>query len=193
MIQATAFPHALVRGPTLSRSRGAAIAAGLAWLAFSGKAEAAPPDPTGLWSTKDDGSIIEIAPCGQFYCGALVWLAEPDDKSGKPKKDKANEDESARDRPLLGIRLLSDLAPEKDHWRGKAYNPEDGRTYDVTFTPAPGKALGDKAEILGCVMRIFCQSETFSRVLALPAAATTPPPPAPDLLKPSPKPSSHKP
>lgn len=169
------------------------IAATLAWLIFSGGAEAAPPDPTGLWSTKDAESVIEIAPCGQFYCGVLVWLEEPNDQAGKPKTDKANENESLRDRPLLGLQLLIDLAPEKSHWHGKAYNPDDGKTYDISFKPAPGKAEGDKAEIRGCVLKIFCQSETFTRVLSLPNAAAAPVAPAPDKPKPTSKPSSSRP
>ncbi len=196
MIQAAFLPF--VR---FARGRGAApsgigcitLAAALAWLALCARAEAAPPDPTGLWSTKDDDSIIEISPCGEHYCGILVWLAEPSDKAGKPKTDKANEDESLRDRPLLGLRLLSDLAAEKSHWRGKAYNPEDGQTYDITFKPAPGKAVGDKAEIRGCVLKIFCQSETFTRVLALPNAAAAPAAPPPDKPKPLQKPTSSRP
>jgi uncharacterized protein (DUF2147 family) len=174
--------------------RHCSIAAALAWLMAYGGAQAAPPDPTGLWSTKDDKSIIEISPCGPFYCGILVWLEEPNDIAGKPKTDHENEDESLRDRPLLGVQLLTDLAPEKNHWHGKAYNPEDGKTYDITFKPAAGKAIGDKAEIRGCVLKFLCQSETFTRVLALPngvAAPTAPPAPGPDKAKP--KPPSSKP
>jgi len=170
------------------------FAVALAWLAFGGRAEAAPPDPTGLWSTKDDESIIEIGPCGQFYCGVLVWLAEPYDKAGKPKTDQANEDESLRSRPLIGHQVLIDLAPEKNLWRGKAYNADDGKTYDITFKPAPGKVVGDKAEIRGCMLKFLCRSESFTRIMALPAtAATAPTAPAPDKPKSPPKPSSSKP
>jgi uncharacterized protein (DUF2147 family) len=166
--------------------------AALAVLAWCSNALAAPPDPSGLWSTKDDNSVIEIGPCGNnLYCGKLVWLEEPNDKAGVPKTDRENEDESLRDRALLGLTLLIDLAPEKNHWRGKAYNPEDGKTYDITFKPAPGKVVGDKAEIRGCVMKIFCQSETFTRIAALPDGAAVPP--APDKSKAAPKPRSSKP
>jgi uncharacterized protein (DUF2147 family) len=196
MFKAAFFRIARVPGNAPFGTLCSAFAAALAWLALCGNAEAAPPDPTGLWSTKDDDSIIEIAPCGQFYCGTLVWLAEPNDKAGKPKTDQENEDESLRIRPLIGLQLLIDLAPEKNLWRGKAYNPEDGKTYEITFKPAPGKVVGDKAEIRGCVLKILCQSETFTRVMALPsaaAAATPAVPPAPDKPKPTPKAPSSKP
>jgi uncharacterized protein (DUF2147 family) len=147
------------------------FAALFAVLASCGAAEATPPDPAGLWSTKDDESIIEIAPCGPNYCGFLVWLRDPNDTAGKPKTDQSNEDETMRERPLLGIPLLIDLTADKNLWRGKAYNPEDGKTYEITFKPAPGKTVGDKAEIRGCVLKIFCKSETFTRVESLPGGA----------------------
>ncbi len=172
--QAAFLPFSLVRHMVASPSRWPFVAAAFALLAFGSGAAAAPPDPTGLWSTKDDDSIIEIAPCGEYYCGILVWLQEPIDKAGKPKTDRANEDESLKDRPLIGLQVLIDLAPEKNYWRGKAYNADDGKTYDITFKPAPGRVIGDKAEIRGCMLKILCQSETFTRVEALPEGAVPP-------------------
>lgn len=129
-------------------------------------AQAAGPDPSGLWFTKGNGSIIKIAPCGSFYCGALIWLREPNDSNGQPKTDRLNEDESKRGRPLLGINILINLAAEKDHWRGKAYNPEDGKTYDITM-----KVLDDKAELQGCILKILCQTNLLTRTASVPNAA----------------------
>ncbi|MGB6324805.1 MAG: hypothetical protein WBG11_03255 [Methylocella sp.] len=37
-------------------------------------APAARADPSGPWWTKDNGSIIKVAPCAAFYCGTLSWL-----------------------------------------------------------------------------------------------------------------------
>jgi uncharacterized protein (DUF2147 family) len=134
-----------------------------------------PEDPSGLWFTKNDGSIIKIAPCGAFYCGALVWLKEANDVDGKPKSDQFNEDSAKRGRPMVGIKLLIDLAPEKDRWRGKAYNPEDGKTYDITFKTVTDKVPGDKAEIEGCIMKILCKTDTFTRTQTIPKSAQAKP------------------
>ncbi len=134
-----------------------------------------PDDPSGLWFTKNDGSIIKIAPCAAFYCGAVVWLKEPNDPDGKPRSDKFNEDLTKRGRPMIGIELLIDLAPEKDHWRGKAYNPEDGKTYDITFKTITDKVPGDKAEIEGCILKILCKTDTFIRTQAIPKSAPAKP------------------
>jgi uncharacterized protein (DUF2147 family) len=140
-------------------------------LLYSSQAWPAPTDPAGLWSTKDDESIIKIAPCGTNYCGTLVWLKEPNEPNGKPKLDHYNKDKTKRTRPMVGIDLLLDLAADGDHWRGKAYNPEDGETYDITFkvdAGSKGPGPGDKAEIEGCLMRILCKTENFTRAPAIP-------------------------
>jgi uncharacterized protein (DUF2147 family) len=143
-----------------------ALAAACLESIFAFGAMAAPEDPAGLWLTKGGGSIIKIAPCGKFMCGALIWLKEPVDAAGKPKSDTLNEDAAKRGRPMIGIGILLDLEPEKDHWRGKAYNPKDGKTYDITF-----KAFAEKAEVEGCMMKILCQTDTFIRTQSVPKTA----------------------
>lgn len=126
---------------------------------------AAPADPSGLWWTKSNGSIIKIAPCAKLYCGTLVWLKEPYQADGTAKTDIANEDASKRARPVIGIDILIDLKPEGDRWQGQAYNPEDGKTYDVSFKVVTG---GDTAEIKGCVLKFLCKTETFTKAQAIP-------------------------
>jgi uncharacterized protein (DUF2147 family) len=188
----SALPCSVLTAPRSSRA-GAFVSFGLGLGALciaSTSALAAPNDPTGLWSTKDDESIIEIAPCGESYCGTLVWLKEPNETDGTPKADALNEDETLRGRPLVGIVLLTELAPEKTKWRGKAYNADDGKTYEITFKPGPSKAPGEKAEIEGCILKILCQSETFTRIETIPGMEPAPPPVATTKSKTSSKASS---
>ncbi len=129
---------------------------------------AAPIDPSGLWSTKDDESIIKIAPCDKFYCGTLVWLKEPNDAHGKPKLDDQNTDAAKRSRPMLGMEILSNMAAEKDHWRGTAYNADDGKFYDITFKVTTTKTPNDTGEIEGCILKILCKTEIFNRAPSIP-------------------------
>lgn len=150
-----------------------AVAASLALAlasAWSASAFATPVSPSGLWFTKNEGSIIKIAPCGGYYCGTLVWLKEPNGPDGKPRTDKHNEDAAKRGRSLVGVKILIDLAADNDRWRGKAYNPEDGKTYDVTFKVVPDKLTGDTAQIEGCVLKILCKTDVFTKTKALPAS-----------------------
>ena len=69
---------------------------------------------------------------------------------------------------MIGIDILLNLAPEKDHWRGKAYNPEDGKTYEVTFRLVTDRGAGDKAEIEGCVLKFLCKTDTLTRTQTIP-------------------------
>lgn len=165
--------------PRLGFVRHAARTAGaglpiLAIAAATASASAAPLDPSGYWNDKDQASIIRISPCATppAYCGTVVWLKEPLDK-GMPQTDTNNPDPAKRSRPILGMDVFSELIAEDDHWKGKAYNSDDGKTYDITFKVFPDKVNGDKGEITGCVLRILCKSETFTKVQAVPGGDPT--------------------
>ncbi len=147
--------------------------------AASSSAFAAPVDPSGYWFDKDEATIIRISPCTTppAFCGTVVWLKEPLEK-GVPQTDSNNPDPAKRSRPILGMDVFSELVADDDHWKGKAYNSDDGKTYDITFKVIPDKVKGDKGEITGCVLRILCQTETFKRAQTVPGGDPTLPPPA---------------
>jgi hypothetical protein len=109
-----------------------------------------------------------------------VWLKEPLEK-GVPKIDDLNPDLAKRGKPILGMEVFSGFAVEKDHWKGKAYNSDDGKTWEVTFKILPDPAKGDKLELTGCLVWPLCKSESFSKAQTipggdpvLPAAAAAP-------------------
>ena len=146
----------------------ASAAAAIGLFSNMSPAIAAPDSPAGLWFTANDESIIKIAPCGENFCGALIWLKEPDGPDGKPKSDGLNEDPAQRGKPMIGLQILSNLTADQDHWRGKAYNPQDGKTYDITFKVIPDRAAGDKAEIEGCVLKFLCKTDVFTKTQTMP-------------------------
>ena len=82
----------------------------------------------GIWLTQEGNSKVEILEEDGIRIGKLVWLNNP--KSNE-LKDKRNPDKSLRERPLLGINLLSDLIYENGSWVGKIYAPKRGGTMDV--------------------------------------------------------------
>lgn len=118
-------------------------------------------DVTGTWSTVDDKSHVKIEPCGDKFCGKIIWLKEPDTKDGKPKTDENNTNEALKTRPILGMELLTGfVAAGSDEWDdGTIYNPEDGKTYSSTMTLADPKKL----EVKGCVL-FFCKTQVWNRV-----------------------------
>ncbi|MEH6402946.1 MAG: DUF2147 domain-containing protein [Sneathiella sp.] len=129
---------------------------------FFGLTQTGHADVSGIWLTVDGKSQVEIANCdGDKFCGKIIWLKEPNDKNGSPKKDTNNRDDNKKDRPILGINLLQGLEKSGDNeWDdGSIYNPEDGETYssEVKMINA------DTLEVKGCVLFI-CKEQIWDRV-----------------------------
>jgi len=104
----------------------------------------------------DSGGFVEItiAACGNARCGTITRIIK--DKPGEPDNDIYNKNPALRDRPILGIRLLTGLRWEKDAWRGQVYNPEDGGTYKVFVKPASAGRL----EVKGC-LAFLCRTRIW--------------------------------
>jgi uncharacterized protein (DUF2147 family) len=86
----------------------------------------------GVWEPSNGKARVKIEKIGNKYYGKIVWLKEPNDPATNlPKVDKNNPDESVRNVPLKGYRLLKDFSYSgKDEWsNGTIYDPENGSTY----------------------------------------------------------------
>ena len=142
----------------------------------SREVRADPASPAGIWYTDGDESIIKVHGCTDdptIYCGTLVWLKEPTEADGSPKVDKLNKDPAKKNKPMIGIDILLNLKSDDDHWTGKAYNPEDGKFYDVTFKVKTDKEENDQADLRGCLFRFLCKTETFNRAKEVPGGDPT--------------------
>ncbi|TXC85457.1 DUF2147 domain-containing protein [Luteibaculum oceani] len=87
----------------------------------------------GVWQPSEGTSYIKIDKIGNKYFGRIVWLKEPLNEQGKPKTDKNNPDESLRDTPLKGYRILKDFVYDSEEgiWKdGTIYDPKNGTTYN---------------------------------------------------------------
>ena len=115
----------------------------------------------GVWAEEDGEAHIEIAPCQDKLCGHIVWLKNPIDHNGQPQVDLNNPNPALRTRPILGLLIMAGLQPNDDnaYLEGQVYNSEDGKIYDIYLTPA-----GDTMEVEGCLMKILCASQTWTRV-----------------------------
>jgi uncharacterized protein (DUF2147 family) len=126
---------------------GAAAAALLA-----GAAGAVAAEPTGVWLSQSGDTKVRIARCGAELCGTIVWA-----KSGG--KDAKNPDPALRDRPLVGLRMMYGMRASGETYSGKLYNYTDGKTYNGHL-----KLLaGDRLDLSGCVMGVFCKHQTWTR------------------------------
>ena len=119
--------------------------------------------PHGLWLTENTRAIVEIAPCDDRTCGKIVWMANPLDDTGEPKRDVNNKDAFLRGRTLCGLTLIGDLVPEPgdEAYFGFVYNPRNGQKYTARVT----SLSKDKLEMRGFVgFSLLGKSQIWTRV-----------------------------
>lgn len=117
-------------------------------------------DPSGTWRLDNGKITVKLRPCGGEVCANIVGLKEPTYKDGSAKIDKYNKNPALRDRPLMGLAVLSNMKPAGDNtWKGNIYNADDGRTYNATMT-----MNGNTMKLQGCVAGIFCKTNVFKKV-----------------------------
>lgn len=118
----------------------------------------------GRWLTESGNGQVEIKDCAGRLCGHVVWLKEPLNEEGVPKRDRHNPDPALRERPLIGLAMLENFVPDDEpgKWRdGTIYNPEDGKTYSCTLTLQENGTL----RVRGYVgLPLFGKTQIWSRV-----------------------------
>jgi len=91
----------------------------------------------GIWyNTMKTGKVKIVEVEGKFF-GEIVWLEEPiDEKTGKPKTDINNPNESKHQDAIIGLDVLEGfVCKEKGVYvDGKIYDPENGKTYSCKMT-----------------------------------------------------------
>ena len=70
----------------------------------------------GLWRTDDGKALVRIAACGQRMCGTIARVL--DASPGVPANDVNNPDRSRRNRPLVGLQILSGFTGGPSEWTG---------------------------------------------------------------------------
>ncbi|TYC67124.1 DUF2147 domain-containing protein [Stappia sp. BW2] len=130
-------------------------------LAGAGGEAAAAPDINGKWQTPA-GAVIKIEKCGKVPCGKIVRFPAPKGYSMESTPDLKNNDPSKRKRKVLGLTVLWRLAPQKNSWKGRVYDPRRGFSANATVHRKSASAL----EVQGCVRVVFnvCEKETWRRV-----------------------------
>lgn len=131
--------------------------------AFDAKA-AQPADVIGVWLNPQATTRVRISPCGTALCGTIVWLQSANDpQTGAPLTDRNNPDPANRNRPILGMQILTDLKPGRaaGEWTGKVYTPNDGKIHDASFSmDGPNGIKMQSCALAG----LICRSRTWTRV-----------------------------
>ncbi|GAB4301581.1 MAG: DUF2147 domain-containing protein [Marinilabiliales bacterium] len=89
-------------------------------------------DIIGLWLTEEGKGLVEVYKKDGTYCGKIIWLKEPNDDYGNPKKDINNPNPKLKKREVKGIEVMTGFKFNGvDKWEGgRIYDPETGNTYD---------------------------------------------------------------
>ena len=137
----------------------AALAAGFLTLGAD-TAYADNSDAMGVWRMENGKVTVRVSDCGGNLCGTVVALKKPIDDKGRPRRDKENPDPSLRDRPVIGLTILSNMKASGDNrWSGTIYNPDDGYTYRSKMKLQDGNVM----KVDGC-FTVFCKSMKFIRI-----------------------------
>jgi uncharacterized protein (DUF2147 family) len=130
----------------------------LAGLSLPGDARAAVSSGIdGEWVTQGHTALVSIGRCGANYCGEVEKILVR--KPPIPTKDGNNPNPALRNRPLVGIKLLTGFSPAGGKWTGgRIYDPETGKSYRSVLRLNPDGSL----KVSGCIA-FFCQSQRWTR------------------------------
>ena len=118
-------------------------------LLLAAQAAAAPIE--GHWRSPGGNSIINVAPCGNEWCGTVAWA------SARAKKDAAKATSE-----LVGTQLLTDVkASGDDRWIGRLYIPDKNMRVTAKIEVAPAGQL----KVSGCLAgKSLCKSQLWTPV-----------------------------
>jgi uncharacterized protein (DUF2147 family) len=106
-------------------------------ISFSVSAQAVEADNAdeiiGLWIVPERDAKVEVykGENGKYH-GKIVWLLEPSDENGKPRKDIHNKDTELAKRELIGLHVVSNFSfdDKEAKWvDGEVYNSRNGKSY----------------------------------------------------------------
>jgi uncharacterized protein (DUF2147 family) len=118
----------------------------------------------GDWLVETKRVMVKMGPCPTNpakLCGKIVWMKEPNDPAGKPKRNIKDPDQARRGDPVMGMLMVRDFAnAAPGRWTGgKIYDPNSGRTFDSKMQLQPDGTL----KLDGCVLKMICISQTWTR------------------------------
>lgn len=123
-------------------------AAALPLLALT--AAQAPTAPIqGLWKNPIGSAIIAIEPCGPSFCGRVVWASQ-----------RGQGEVASHTRQVVGTTVLTGLRPDRGHWTGTLYIPDDNIQVSARLQPL---ARGEM-KLTGCALiGLICRTQVWTR------------------------------
>jgi len=119
----------------------------------------------GTWMVPEKDGKIKVYKKGDAYFGEIIWIEEPNNTDGTPRKDIHNADENLRSQPIVGLQVLKGFkydAGEKEWIDGTVYNSRSGKTYSGYLKLQKDGTLYLKGFVMG--MRWMGKSNVWTRV-----------------------------
>jgi uncharacterized protein (DUF2147 family) len=105
----------------------------------------------GKWTNPKRSVIVNVARCGDAYCGTVSWASA-----------KNREKVADNGRKLIGTRILSDLRPAGNGlYKGRAFEPKRNVRGSATV-----RQVGPNTMVVkGCaVLGMLCREQRWTRV-----------------------------
>jgi uncharacterized protein (DUF2147 family) len=131
-------------------------------LALAPAAFAQSPLPQqGRWLTESGNLEVDIAPCGEAFCGTVVKVLANRSMGGGGELVQADA------RPVMGMKILSDLRLAGDgELKGEIYNRENGKSYTTLLSAAGPNQLVVRSYV---GLPMFGKTQVWQRVNAIDA------------------------
>ena len=116
---------------------------------------------TGVWLNEDKDAEIKITEKNNKYYGEIIWLLNPKNKKGNPKKDTKNPNPKKQKQTILGLEIIKNLEFSKKEWnKGTIYDPKTGKTYKLY-----AKIKDKKLHLRGYIgVSLIGRTNTWTRV-----------------------------
>ncbi len=120
--------------------------AGLIALAFATPAAASAQSLEGKWANPKRSVIVNVARCGESYCGTVSWATAKNRAKGT----------------IPGTRVLSDLRPAGEgFYKGSAFDPKRNMRGSATVR----QVEPDIMIVKGCaLLGLVCSEQRWTRV-----------------------------
>lgn len=116
-------------------------------------------NPEGIWKLASGAVTVKVVRCGKNICANIVDLASKNYPDGTPLRDALNPNKSLRNRPVMGLPVISGMTQTGENtYKGYIYNADDGGSYRATAT------LTEKTMVLKGCWIVFCRDSNFVRV-----------------------------
>jgi uncharacterized protein (DUF2147 family) len=96
----------------------------------------------GVWITSDGDGLIEFQLQDEQLTGVIAGSVSDPNRTKPARYDDLNPDPSLRQRPLLGLAIVTNLVSSgSNEWKGQIYDPNTGKTYKCTITLVDANTL----------------------------------------------------